>query len=134
MPQEEGFKFCLDTRSNRAFPWLVYFNIVIASNVQLCWFMRFAIECFKPYPLTSNSFWFSIWLGAIVMKYSNTKCHWGWMNKKNLTFMKWLSLKIKSNCSKPTYLIGFNYYLPTYLSTMCEHFISHKLDDLDFIN
>jgi hypothetical protein len=35
MRQEERFKFCLDIKSNRAFPLLLYFNTVVASNVQL---------------------------------------------------------------------------------------------------
>jgi hypothetical protein len=35
MRQEEGFKFCLDISLNRALPWLLYFNTVVASNVQL---------------------------------------------------------------------------------------------------
>ncbi len=60
MHQEEGFKFCLDTKSNRALPWLLYFNTVVASNVQLGLSMRFAMECFNPYPLASNSIWLSI--------------------------------------------------------------------------
>jgi hypothetical protein len=60
MRQEEGFKFCLDTKNNRALPSLSYFNTVVASNVQLGWFMRFAMECFNPYPLVSNSIWLSI--------------------------------------------------------------------------
>jgi hypothetical protein len=28
--------------------------------VQLGWFMRFAMECFNPYLLASNSIWVSI--------------------------------------------------------------------------
>jgi len=52
--------FCLDTKSNRALPWLLYFNTIVASNVQLVWFMRFAMECFNPYPLASNFIWLRI--------------------------------------------------------------------------
>jgi len=43
--------------------WLVYFNTVVAPNVQLGWFMRFAMECLIPYPLAFNS----IWLGEITI-------------------------------------------------------------------
>ncbi len=55
-----GVDFFLDTRSNRALPWLVYSNTIVAPNVQLGWFMRFAMECFNPYLLASNSIWVSI--------------------------------------------------------------------------
>jgi hypothetical protein len=55
MRQEEGFKFCLGTRSNKALPCLIYFNTLDASNVQLSQFMKFAMELFIPYPLASNS-------------------------------------------------------------------------------
>jgi hypothetical protein len=55
MRQEKGLKFFLDIKSNRTLPWLACFNIVIASMVQLGWFMRFAMECFNPYPLAPNS-------------------------------------------------------------------------------
>jgi hypothetical protein len=66
--------------------------------------------------------------------------------------MKWLILKIKLDYSnftyslnlamfnlltclnKPNYLIRFNNYLPTYLGNTCQHLISRKLDDLNFIN
>jgi hypothetical protein len=63
----KGFKFCLDTRSNKALPELVYSNIVIASNVQLNWLMKFKMEIFIPYPLDFNSIWHNIQLGAILM-------------------------------------------------------------------
>ncbi len=55
-----SFEFFMDMRSNRAFPWLVYPNIVVASNVQLSWFIKFAMEIFNPYPLASSSIWLSI--------------------------------------------------------------------------
>ncbi len=60
MRQEEGFKFCLDTRINKTLPWLLYSNTLVASDVQLSWFMKFAMEFFIPYPLASNSIWLSI--------------------------------------------------------------------------
>jgi hypothetical protein len=60
MQQEEGFKFFLDTKSNKALPWLLYSNTLVASNVQLNWFMKFAMEFFIPYPLASNFIWLSI--------------------------------------------------------------------------
>jgi hypothetical protein len=49
-----GFKFCLDIRNKKTFTCMVYSNIVVASNVQLSWFMRFVMEFFIPYPLASN--------------------------------------------------------------------------------
>jgi hypothetical protein len=48
-----GLQFFLDTRTNRAFPGLVYPIIVVEFNVQLSWFMRFAMEIFIPYLLAS---------------------------------------------------------------------------------
>ncbi len=53
VPKRE-FNFCLDTRSNGALSRLFYPNIIVSFNVQLCWFMRFAIEFFIPYLLASN--------------------------------------------------------------------------------
>jgi hypothetical protein len=67
MCQEEGFKVFLNTRNNKALPWLVYYNTIVASNVQLSWFMKFAMEFLVPYPLASNSIWLSIKLKAIAM-------------------------------------------------------------------
>jgi hypothetical protein len=55
MRQEEEFNFFLDTKSNKALPMLVYPNIIVASNVQLSWFMKFAMEFFILYLLASNS-------------------------------------------------------------------------------
>jgi hypothetical protein len=43
-----------DTKSNGTLPMLVYLNIIVASNVQLSWFMRFVMEFFIPYLLASN--------------------------------------------------------------------------------
>jgi hypothetical protein len=60
MHQEEGFKFCLDTKSNEALPWLLDSNTLVASNVQLSWFMEFAMNFFIPYPLASNFIQLSI--------------------------------------------------------------------------
>jgi hypothetical protein len=60
MHQEEGFKFFLDTKNNKALPYLLYSNTLVASNVQLSRFMKFAMEFFIPYPLASNSIWFNI--------------------------------------------------------------------------
>jgi hypothetical protein len=51
MHQEEGFKFCLDTRSKKALPWLVYSSTVVASDAQLGWFMRFCNGMFIPISL-----------------------------------------------------------------------------------
>jgi len=36
-------------------PLAAIFNTLVASNVQLSWFMKFAMEFFIPYPLASNS-------------------------------------------------------------------------------
>jgi hypothetical protein len=49
MRQEEGLKFCLDTKTNKAFPLLLHSNTLVASNVQLNWSMKFAMEFFIPY-------------------------------------------------------------------------------------
>jgi hypothetical protein len=32
---EEGFKFCLNTKRKKTFPWLLYSNTLVACNVQL---------------------------------------------------------------------------------------------------
>jgi hypothetical protein len=58
--QEEGFKFCMDTRRNKTLPLLLYFNTLIAFNVQLSWFMKFAMEFFISYILDSNSIWLNV--------------------------------------------------------------------------
>jgi hypothetical protein len=46
MRQKEGFKFFLDTKRKKALPCLLYSNTLVASNVQLSWFMKFAMEFF----------------------------------------------------------------------------------------
>jgi hypothetical protein len=51
-----GFQVFLDTRNNKTFSWLIYSNTVVASNVQVNWFMRFVMEFFIPYPLASILF------------------------------------------------------------------------------
>ncbi len=48
MRQKEDFNFYLDTRNKEAFPGPVYPNIIVAFNMQLCWFMRFTMEFFYP--------------------------------------------------------------------------------------
>ncbi len=48
------FNFYLYTKSNGVHPRLVYRNTIVASNVRLNWFMRFAMEFFIPHLLTSN--------------------------------------------------------------------------------
>jgi hypothetical protein len=60
MRQEEGFKFYSDTRIDKTLPWLLYANTLVAFDVQLSWFMRFAMEFFIPYPLASNSIWLNM--------------------------------------------------------------------------
>jgi hypothetical protein len=40
--------------------WLLYSNTLVASNVQLSWFMKFIMEFFIPYPLASNFIWLNI--------------------------------------------------------------------------
>jgi hypothetical protein len=55
-----GFQVCLDTKTNRTLPWPVCSNTIVASNVQLGWFMRFGMECFNPYPLAPNFIWLSM--------------------------------------------------------------------------
>jgi hypothetical protein len=54
----EGFQVFFGHQ--KQLPWLVCSNIVVASNVQLGWFTRFAMECFNPYPLAPNSIWLNI--------------------------------------------------------------------------
>jgi hypothetical protein len=46
MYQEENFKYCQGLRNNGALPRPIYPNIAVASNVQVSWFMRFAMEIF----------------------------------------------------------------------------------------
>jgi hypothetical protein len=60
MHHKEDFKFCLDTRSKQTLPQLIYSNTLVASNVQLSWFMKFAMEFFIPYRLASNYIWLII--------------------------------------------------------------------------
>jgi hypothetical protein len=55
-----GLQFFGDTRIKKTLPWLLYFNTLVASDVQLSWFLRFAMEFFIMYPLASNSIWLSI--------------------------------------------------------------------------
>jgi hypothetical protein len=69
MRQEEGFKLCLDIKINRTLPWLLYSNTLVASDVQLSWFLRFAMELFIPYPLASNSIWLSRSNNCVVTKH-----------------------------------------------------------------
>ncbi len=56
-------QLCLDIRSNRALMGPIYPNIVITSNVQLNWFMRFAMEFFYPI-----SFGFQSNIGQYITK------------------------------------------------------------------
>jgi hypothetical protein len=69
MHQEEGFKFCLDTRSKKPLPWLIYSNTLVASNVQLSWYMKFAMEFFIPYSLASYFIQFSRRNDIVVPKH-----------------------------------------------------------------
>jgi hypothetical protein len=66
MRQEEGFKFFLDTKSNKALPWLLYFSTLVAFNVHLSWFMNFAMEFFCPI-----SFGFQFYLVQYITKSNN---------------------------------------------------------------
>ncbi len=50
-----GLQVLFGHRSNKALPWLVCSNTIVASNVQLGCFMKFAMERFNPYPLAPNS-------------------------------------------------------------------------------
>jgi hypothetical protein len=73
MRQEEGLKFFLDTRSNKTLLWLLYSNTLVASNVQLSWFMKFVMEYFIPYPLASNCIWLNInQLAILAMRLHGT--------------------------------------------------------------
>jgi hypothetical protein len=47
MRQKESFKLCLDIRSKKTFPWLLYFNTLVASNVQLNLIHSQLLEGFK---------------------------------------------------------------------------------------
>jgi hypothetical protein len=55
-----GLQVWFGHQINRTLPWLLYSNTLVASDVQLGWFMRFAMEIFIPYSLASNSIWLSI--------------------------------------------------------------------------
>jgi len=60
MHEEEGFKFFLDIRNNKALFGPIYSNTIVASNVRLNWFMRFAMEFLVPYLLASNPIFHTI--------------------------------------------------------------------------
>jgi hypothetical protein len=55
-----GLQVLFGHRINGTFPWLLYTNTLVAFDVQLSWFMKFAMEFFIPYPLASNSIWINI--------------------------------------------------------------------------
>jgi hypothetical protein len=71
----EGNQVLFDTKSNGILLKPFYPNIIVAFDVQLSWFMKFAMEIFIPYPLASNPIWHNIQLKAITMYEPNTKCH-----------------------------------------------------------
>ncbi len=57
---KKGFKFCLDIRNKKTIPGPVDFDTIVASNVQLSWFMKFAMNFFIPYLLVSNPIFHTI--------------------------------------------------------------------------
>jgi hypothetical protein len=65
--------------------------------------MRFAMEFFIPYLLTSNPILDNITrCNSLVLTKDQVPLEIS--EKKNLTSIKWLNLKIKLDYSKPTYM------------------------------
>jgi len=55
-----GFQVLFRHQKQQSPPLVANSNTLVAFNVQLNWFMKFAMEFFIPYPLASNSIWLSI--------------------------------------------------------------------------
>ncbi len=127
-----GLQVLLDIKGNKTFPWLLYSNTLVASNVQLNWFMKFVMKFFYPI-----SFGFQLYLAQYIIrsnKFVTIKHQMplgmseeikidlyekvNFKNKIGLFYFYLYSLNLPmynllTNLNKPTYLIGFNNYLPT---------------------